>query len=60
MTEMGSARSSKLATIATHATNLPAPVVGISSPYPTVINVTTVHQKESGMDLNGVSCRSHT
>ena len=51
--------SKTLASIARHATNRPAPVMGTSSPYPTVISVTIVHQNESGMDLYGLEMRWH-
>mmetsp|Transcript_10760 Transcript_10760/g.39884 ORF Transcript_10760/g.39884 Transcript_10760/m.39884 type:complete len:253 (-) Transcript_10760:1462-2220(-) len=57
ITEMGSAMSNTDASIARHATSRPAPVTGTSSPYPTVINVTMVHQNESGIDLYGDGTR---
>ena len=59
MTEMGSAMRSTDASMARHATRRPAPEMGTSSPYPTVMSVTIVHQKESGMDLKGLEMRSH-
>ena len=39
--------------MATMAMNLPAPVVGTASPYPTVTMVTTAHQKDRGMESKG-------
>ena len=59
ITEMGSAIKSTEASIARLATRRPAPVTGTWSPYPTVMSVTIVHQKESGMDLYGLDTRSH-
>mmetsp|Transcript_61711 Transcript_61711/g.151894 ORF Transcript_61711/g.151894 Transcript_61711/m.151894 type:complete len:258 (+) Transcript_61711:196-969(+) len=63
MTEIGSATMTTPVSAHSAPNSCPSPVVGYISPYPTVVMVTTAHQKEWGIERNvgpSWSCSSDT
>ena len=54
MIPAGNAKEATPASIIIPLNILPATVMGIISPYPTVVNVTTAHQIVAGMLVNAV------